>query len=99
MSYICLVSPLLLLNIDCVCYNYDNHCKPFTYKSVDGIYPDIVRFVKTLSEPLTNLEKAFAAWQEGARKDIERAFGVLQRKFHFLVNSIELWCNIRKGTL
>ena len=50
-----------------------------------------MRFVKTLSEPLTKREKAFAGWQEIARKDIERAFGVLQRKFHFLVNSIELW--------
>jgi hypothetical protein len=47
------------------------------YQKVDGIYPEIARFVKTLSEPLTNLEKAFAAWQEGSRKGIERAFGVL----------------------
>ena len=44
-----------------------------------------------MSEPLTKVEKAFASWQESARKDIERAFGVLQRKFHFLLNSIELW--------
>jgi Plant transposon protein len=48
---------------------------------VDGIYPDYSRFVKGLKVPVTRREKKFAQWQEACRKDIERAFGILQGKF------------------
>jgi hypothetical protein len=58
---------------------------------VDGIYPELSRFVKTIEEPSDRKASAFAKWQEAARKDIERAFGVLQRKFHVLVRKIEMW--------
>jgi Plant transposon protein len=61
------------------------------YLLVDGIYPEVSRFVKTISVPATNQEKSFAAWQEASRKDVERTFGVLQRKFHILCRKIELW--------
>ena len=50
----------------------------------DGIYPPLSRFVKGISMPVLPGEKAFTAWQESARKDIERAFGVLQGKFQVL---------------
>ena len=33
---------------------------------------------------MTDSEKSFTAWQEGARKDIERAFGVLQARFQVM---------------
>jgi hypothetical protein len=33
----------------------------------------------------------YAAWQEASRTDIERAFGVLQRKFQILVKKFEYW--------
>ncbi|KAI2489692.1 Ribosomal protein-like protein [Fragilaria crotonensis] len=58
---------------------------------VDGIYPELSRFVKTLQEPVGRRACRYAVWQESARKDVERAFGVLQRKFHLLVGKIELW--------
>jgi hypothetical protein len=48
---------------------------------VDGIYPEYSRFVKGLKNPVTYREKQFTKWQESCRKDIERAFGVLQGKF------------------
>ena len=38
---------------------------------VDGIYPELARFVKTVSVPLNRVQKKHAAWQEGARKSIE----------------------------
>lgn len=57
---------------------------------VDGIYPELSRFVKTLQEPVGRRACRYAVWQESARKDVERAFGVLQRKFHLLVGKIEL---------
>jgi hypothetical protein len=58
---------------------------------VDGIYPELARFVKTIQEPYGHAACRYASWQEAARKDIERAFGVLQRKFHVLVKKIEMW--------
>jgi hypothetical protein len=58
---------------------------------VDGIYPEISRFVKTISAPNSKEEEHFIKWQEGVRKDIERAFGIIQSKFRWLVRPIELW--------
>jgi len=58
---------------------------------VDGIYPELARFVKTISEPMSPQSRTFAKWQESSRKSIERAFGVLQRKFQILVRKIEQW--------
>jgi hypothetical protein len=58
---------------------------------VDGIYPEISRFVKNVLEPLTDNHKYYSKWQESCRKSVERAFGILQRKFHILVHDIELF--------
>jgi Plant transposon protein len=58
---------------------------------VDGIYPGIARFVKTISFPVGATAKLFAEWQEATRKDVERAFGVLTRKFQILAKPIEYW--------
>ena len=45
---------------------------------VDGIYPRYSRFVKGVRQPISHEEQGFTEWQESKRKDIERAFGVLQ---------------------
>ena len=45
---------------------------------VDGIYPSWSVFVKAPSFPVEAKEKAFKKLQESARKDVERAFGVLK---------------------
>ena len=55
---------------------------------VDGIYPKYSRFVKAYKEPVGDDEKALTSWQESARKDIERAFGVLQAKFQVLARPL-----------
>ena len=54
------------------------------YALVDGIYPPYSRFVKGIQVPVSASEKTFTAWQEAARKDIERAFGVLQCRFQVM---------------
>ena len=61
-----------------------------TYVLVDGIYPRYSRFVRGIKEPITDLEKSYTGWQEAARKDIERAFGVLQCKFQWFARPIHL---------
>ena len=62
----------------------------FLYILVDGIYPNYKRFVKGLKDPLNEQEKKYTAWQESARKDIERAFGVLQQEQQVLARPLLL---------
>jgi hypothetical protein len=58
---------------------------------VDGIYPEIARFAKTIDEPVGRGKKLYAIWQEASRKDVERAFGVLRQKFMILKREVEQW--------
>lgn len=58
---------------------------------VDGIYPELTRFIRTISVPMSRPHKMFAKWQEACRKAVERAFGVLQRKFQILTKPLEFF--------
>jgi len=58
---------------------------------VDGIYPEIARFARSISVPTGRDGKRYSSWQEAARKDIECAFGVLQCKFQIITHPIEKW--------
>ena len=58
---------------------------------VDGIYPELARFVKSFQEPIGKSKIYYSKWQEGAQKDIVRAFGVLLRKFQILTRPFEQW--------
>ena len=51
------------------------------YYLSDGIYPRWATFVKTIPLPQGAKTKLFAERQESVRKDVERAFGVLQARF------------------
>ncbi|GJR66785.1 ALP1-like protein [Tanacetum coccineum] len=55
---------------------------PSGYYLVDGIYPELTPLVKTIPEPADDDHKRilFKQKQESARKDVERAFGVLKKK-------------------
>jgi hypothetical protein len=57
---------------------------------VDGIYPQYSRFVKGIKQPITYEETKYTAWQEGARKDVERALGNLKSRWQFAVHPILL---------
>jgi hypothetical protein len=54
------------------------------YYLADGIYPEWAIFVKSISMPINDKDQEFANHQEGERKDIERAFGVLRRRWCIL---------------
>lgn len=62
-----------------------------TFLLVDGIYPCYSRFVRTVPEAITQQEKKFKTWQEAARKDIERAFGVIQLQWQFMAHPIRMY--------
>ncbi len=50
---------------------------------VDGIYPSLARFVKTVSVPLVDYQALFSLWQESKHKGIESFLGVFKKKFNF----------------
>ncbi|XP_018854897.2 uncharacterized protein LOC109017023 [Juglans regia] len=62
-------------------YTINGHEYTMGYYLADGIYPSWATLVKTIPSPQGNKKKHFAACQESTRKDVERAFGVLQGRF------------------
>jgi hypothetical protein len=60
------------------------------YYLADGIYPPLARLVKTIPVPIDPKERCFQGWQEACRKDIERGFGVLVRRFMILSKPMEI---------
>jgi len=62
-------------------YIRNGHEYKIEYFLSDGIYPKWATFVKTIPLPQGPKAKLFAQRQEAARKDVERAFGVLQAHF------------------
>ncbi|XP_021774646.1 uncharacterized protein LOC110738554 [Chenopodium quinoa] len=56
------------------------------YYLTDGIYPKWAAFIPTISLPQNEKEGLFAKVQEAKRKDVERAFGVLQARFAIIRN-------------
>ena len=72
-------------------YSINGHEYTMGYYLADGIYPSWSTFVKTLSSPQGNKNKHFAACQESARKDVERAFGVLQSRFAIVRGPARFW--------
>ncbi|XP_028117584.1 uncharacterized protein LOC114315204 [Camellia sinensis] len=73
--------------------NYSINGNDYTmgYYLVDGIYPQWITFVKTISSSQGNKQIYFAKAQESARKDIERAFGVLQARFAIVQGPACFW--------
>ena len=61
------------------------------YYLTDGIYPSWAAFVKSIISPQNRKHKLFAQHQESARKDVERAFGVLQARFAFIRRPCLVW--------
>ncbi|GJX51223.1 ALP1-like protein [Tanacetum coccineum] len=61
---------------------------PSGYYLVDGIYPELAPLVKTIPEPADDDHRRilYKKKQESARKDVERAFGVLKKKWAILAN-------------
>ncbi|KAL9307221.1 putative harbinger transposase-derived protein [Arabidopsis thaliana] len=67
--------------------------KPYNmgYYLADGIYPKWSTLVQTIHDPRGPKKKLFAMKQEACRKDVERAFGVLQSRFAIVAGPSRLW--------
>ncbi|XP_004301186.1 PREDICTED: uncharacterized protein LOC101297155 [Fragaria vesca subsp. vesca] len=61
------------------------------YYLVDGIYPKWGTFVKAIRNPITPQQAHFTKMQESFRKDVERAFGILQARFAIVRGPARGW--------
>ena len=72
-------------------YIINGHSYTMGYYLADGIYPKWATFVKSMKSPLGNKNKYFCQAQEAVRKDVERAFGVLQSRFAIVRGPARFW--------
>ena len=67
-------------------YVVNGHRYKLAYYLTDGIYPKWSTFIQSITLPQTPKQELFAKVQEATRKDVERAFGVLQARFAIVKN-------------
>uniref|UniRef100_A0A0D3DJN9 Myb-like domain-containing protein n=1 Tax=Brassica oleracea var. oleracea TaxID=109376 RepID=A0A0D3DJN9_BRAOL len=67
-------------------YIDNGHEYHLAYYLTDGIYPKWATFVQSIPLPQGPKASLFATNQEAVRKDVERAFGVLQARFAIVKN-------------
>ena len=80
-------------------YKISGHTYTKGYYLADGIYPEWSTFVKTVSNPSDdnvilnkkNMKALFVQQQESCRKDVERAFGVLQCRWAIVRHPARTW--------
>jgi len=60
------------------------------YYLVDGIYPWLKRFLCTIPDPVTTVDRLLSKSQESWRKSIERAFGVWKKKYLVVKHPMEM---------
>ncbi|KAL5579011.1 hypothetical protein UlMin_011453 [Ulmus minor] len=61
------------------------------YYLADDIYPKWSTLIQTIHDPRGPKKKLFAMKQEGCRKDVERAFEVLQLRFAIVAGPTRFW--------
>jgi hypothetical protein len=74
-----------------VSFTINGNMYDMDYFLVDVIYPEWPPFVKTVRNPIDQNTTFFARAQEATRKDIERAFGVLQSRWDVVRGSTYGW--------
>ncbi|KAL6557450.1 hypothetical protein OROMI_017800 [Orobanche minor] len=69
----------------------NSHRYDMGYYLSDGIYPPYATLIQSISSPYTEKERTFDKFQESARKDVERAFGVLQSRWSIVKGLARMW--------
>uniref|UniRef100_A0A0D2ZYW3 DDE Tnp4 domain-containing protein n=1 Tax=Brassica oleracea var. oleracea TaxID=109376 RepID=A0A0D2ZYW3_BRAOL len=69
------------------------------YYLTDGIYPKWANFIQSIPIPQGSKAVLFAQRQEAVRKDVERAFGVLQARFAIVKNFALCWDKVKIGKI
>jgi hypothetical protein len=71
-------------------FDANSHKYNYGYFLADGIYPRWQKFVKPVSQPKGKKQTQFHNAEAAARKDVERAFGILQAQFAIVRGSARL---------
>nr|XP_043639432.1 uncharacterized protein LOC122610516 [Erigeron canadensis] len=77
----CLKRTRLLIKVE---FSVNGHRFGKGYHQAYGIYPELVTLVKSFKCPMDTKTTKFKRYQEAARKDVERAFGVLQGRWQII---------------
>uniref|UniRef100_A0A0D3AVI1 DDE Tnp4 domain-containing protein n=1 Tax=Brassica oleracea var. oleracea TaxID=109376 RepID=A0A0D3AVI1_BRAOL len=72
-------------------FKVNGHNYRMAYYLTDGIYPKWSTFIQSIPLPQGPKAELFAERQESVRKDVERAFGVLQSRFAIVKIPAKLW--------
>ncbi|KAL0728821.1 hypothetical protein Bca4012_024914 [Brassica carinata] len=80
-------------------FKVNNHTYRMTYYLTDGIYPNWATFIQSIPLPQGPKAQKFAEKQESVRKDVERAFGVLQSRFAIVENPALKWDKEKIGKI
>ncbi|XP_048596481.1 uncharacterized protein LOC125578185 [Brassica napus] len=80
-------------------YVVNGHQYDLAYYLTDGIYPKWSTFIQSISLPQGAKAELFDKVQESTRKDVERAFGVLQARFAIVKNPALLWDKAKIGQI
>lgn len=67
--------------------------EPFTmlWWFVDGIYPMLSRFLRAVSVPTSKVDCNYSPWHHCYRKDVERGFGVWEKKYHCVKHPMRMF--------
>ncbi|XP_018467308.2 uncharacterized protein LOC108837596 [Raphanus sativus] len=82
-----------------VTYSVNGREYHLTYYLTDGIYPKWATFIQSIPLPQSPQAVLFAQRQEAVRKDVERAFGVLQARFAIVKNPALFWDKVKVGKI
>uniref|UniRef100_A0A0D3CJE8 DDE Tnp4 domain-containing protein n=1 Tax=Brassica oleracea var. oleracea TaxID=109376 RepID=A0A0D3CJE8_BRAOL len=82
-----------------VTYSVNGREYHLVYYLTDGIYPKWATFIQSISLPQGPKAVLFAQRQEAVRKDVERAFGVLQARFAIVKNPALFWDKVKIGKI
>ncbi|XP_071714987.1 uncharacterized protein [Rutidosis leptorrhynchoides] len=70
-------------------FTVNGHDYTHGYYLADGIYPDWATLIKAYSSSTDEPSARLTRYQESARKDVERTFGVLQEDNGFAITSLD----------